>query len=73
MFFGVRISQELADDIGLKGQSGIIKIYNIDNEINHEVVVDPSLQAKNIMLPRTLFKDFLNGDNVSIKLVEEER
>lgn len=72
-FAGVRISQELADEIGLKGQSGVIKIYNIDNEINPEVVVDPSLQAKNIMLPRALFKDFLSSDNISIKLVEEER
>ncbi|ABI83527.1 NADH-quinone oxidoreductase subunit NuoG [Francisella tularensis] len=72
-FAGVRISQELADEIGLKGQLGVIKIYNIDNEINPEVVVDPSLQAKNIMLPRALFKDFLSSDNISIKLVEEER
>ncbi|MDE5014513.1 NADH-quinone oxidoreductase subunit G, partial [Francisella tularensis subsp. holarctica] len=61
-FAGVRISQELADEIGLKGQLVVIKIYNIDNEINPEVVVDQSLQAKIIMLPRALFKDFLSSD-----------
>ncbi|AIT09504.1 NADH dehydrogenase [Candidatus Francisella endociliophora] len=71
-FAGVRISQELADEIGLKDPKGVIKIYDIDNEINPEVTVDSSLQAKNIMFPRALFKDFLLGDNISIKLVEEE-
>ncbi|WP_150467544.1 NADH-quinone oxidoreductase subunit NuoG [Francisella sp. SYW-9] len=72
-FSGVRVSQELADDIGLEAKSGTVKIYDIDNEINPEVVVDPSLQAKNIMIPRSLFKDFMQGDSVNIKLVEGEK
>lgn len=71
-FAGVRISQELADELGLKSQSGAIKIYDIDNEINPEVVVDPSLQAKNIMIPRNLFKGFLSGSKLSIRLATEE-
>ncbi|MDE4961455.1 NADH-quinone oxidoreductase subunit G, partial [Francisella tularensis subsp. holarctica] len=69
-FSGVRISQELPYEIGLNCQLGVIKNYNIDNEINPEVVVDPILQAKNIMLPRALFKDFVSSDNISNKLVE---
>ena len=72
-FVGVRISQELADDIGLKAESGTVKIYDIDNEISPEVVVDRSLQAKNIMIPRSLFRDFMVGDSVNIKLVEGEK
>ena len=62
-----------ADEIGLKAESGTVRIYDIDNEINPEVVVDASLQAKNIMIPRSLFKDFMLGDSVNIKLVEEEK
>lgn len=71
-FAGVRISQELANEIGLEEKSGSIKIYDIDNELNLEVTVEPSLQAKNIMLPRVLFKGFLLGENLTIRLVEEE-
>ena len=71
-FAGVRISQEIADAIGLTEQKGAIKIYDIDNELNLEATVDASLQAKNIMLPRALFKDFLLGENISIRLAEEE-
>lgn len=70
-FSGVRISQEIADEIGLKAEVGIVKIYDIDNEITPEVSVDSSLQAKNIMIPRSLYKSFLSGDSVNIKLVRE--
>lgn len=69
-FKGVRISQEFADELGLKKQTGKIKVYNIDNDIELDVTVDESLQAKNFLIPRKLVKDILFADNTTFKLLE---
>lgn len=69
-FKGVRISEELAEELGLKAAVGKIKVYNIDNEIELTVTVDEALHAKNFLLPRKLVKHLLFEDNVSIKLLE---
>ncbi len=72
-FEGVRISQDLADQIGLASETGTLKIYDIDNEVEFDVIVDKSLHAKNFMLPRNLMQRFLLSDNINIKLVEEDK
>ena len=72
-YSGVRISQDLASQIGLADETGILKIYDIDNELELSVTVDQSLQAKNCMLPRSLMQGFLLSDNINIKLVEENK
>ncbi len=71
-FEGCRISQDLADKIGFASESGTIRIYDIDNEVEFVVNVDKSLHAKNFMLPRSYMQSFLLSDNISIKLVNEE-
>lgn len=69
---GARISQDLADQIGLTEDVGKLKIYDIDNELELSVTVDKSLHAKNFMLPRNLIQSFLLNDNINIRLVTEE-
>jgi NADH-quinone oxidoreductase subunit G len=70
-YAGIRISQDLADQIGLANETGTLKIYDIDNEVEFDVTVDKSLQAKNFMLPRNLMQSFFLSDNINIKLVTE--
>ena len=72
-YSGVRISQDLANQIGLADETGMLKIYDIDNELELRVTVDQSLQAKNFMLTRNLIQSFLLSDNINIKLVEEDK
>jgi len=70
-YSGVRISHDLAEQIGLTDETGTLKIYDIDNELELNVTVDNSLQAKNFMLPRDLIQSFLLSENINIKLVTE--
>lgn len=72
-FEGVRISQDLAGQIGLASETGTLKIYDIDNEVEFDVTVDKSLHAKNFMLPRNFMQSFLLSDNINIKLVEGDK
>ncbi|QIV95439.1 NADH dehydrogenase subunit G [Allofrancisella inopinata] len=70
-FKGVRISQALASELGLQDTQASIKIYNIDNELQLDVMVDKSLHSKNFMLPRSLNKAFIHNDNINIKIVAQ--
>ena len=71
-FDGVRISQAIADNIGLVGDSGAVKIYDIDNEVEFDVIVDNRLNDKNIMLYRSSMREFFSGDSVNIKLAKKK-
>ena len=67
----VRISRYLADNLFAEGTTAKIRIYDIDNQIELDAIIDDTLAARNIVIPRKMMQSFLYNSSVSIKLIEK--